>query len=411
MRRRSFLELGALFAAASITGRAGADDLADLRRAGVLRVGVSDDYAPFVKAAGGVRAGLDVDLAQRLARALGVRVEYVPFKWPDLSARLEENGFDVAASGVTMRADRLFFGTFSRPYAITGAVTCIRREDAARFADPSTLNAPGVRIAVNRGGHLANVARAFFPRATLELLGDNSLLFDRVTTRAADAAVSDSAEAHAAAKPELALLPPLTRDRKALYVRRDAPALACRLDEALFAYENDGSLARLRRKWLGDVTPAGWNPHLEAVLADVQLRLDLMPSVGATKRALGKPVEDKEQEARVLARVGDAARAAQLDVASVEALWRVLMSAAKVIQLAPVITTAAPTTLDALRIAIGGLDAQLLSTLKDAVPRVPEPDWQKGVDAGIRSELLPKELVRRLADALAGVRRAQRKAS
>jgi cyclohexadienyl dehydratase len=406
MRRRAFLTL---LAAASLARRSYADDLTELRKSGVLRVGTSEDYAPFAKMTAGGRAGLDVDLSNLVGRGLGVRVDFVPFKWPELTKRLEEKAFDIAASGVTVRADRLFFGSFSRPYAVTGAVACVRKEDAARFRDSSALNAAGVRIAVNRGGHLAHVARTFFPRATLELLDDNSVLFDRVTTRAADAAVSDSAEAHAGAG-QLSTLPPLTRDRKALYVRRDAPALARRVDELLFAWENDGSLPRLRRKWLGDVVPAGWNPHLEAVLADVQLRFDLMPSVGAAKRALGKAVEDKEQEARVTARVKDMARALQLDTASIESLWAVLIASAKVIQLAPVWPASPTTTLDALRGAIGALDVHLLSSLKDAAPRVANADWQQGVDIGIRSELLPKQLLHGLAEALAAVHRTTQKA-
>jgi chorismate mutase len=135
-----------------------------------------------------------------------------------------------------------------------------------------------------------------------------------------------------------------------------------------------------------------------------------MPSVGAAKRALGKPVEDKEQELRVTARVKDMARALQLDAASVESLWGVLIASAKVIQLAPVWPASPTTTLDALRGAIGGLDEHLLAAMKDAAPRVAKADWYKGVDAGIRSELLPKELLHKLADALAAVHRVAQKA-
>jgi cyclohexadienyl dehydratase len=418
MRRRAFLQLSASLAATSLARRSNADDLTDLRKRGVLRVGTSDDYAPFVKATADGRAGLDVDLGRLLSRGLGMRVEFVSFKWPELSKDLDEMKFDVAASGVTMRADRLQFATFSRPYAVTGAVACVRQEDASRFADASRLNAPGVRLAVNRGGHLAHVARTFFPLATLELLDDNSALFERVTTHAADAAVSDSAEAHAAAG-QLVTLPPLTRDRKALYLRRESKALARRLDEALFALETDGSLSRLRRKWLGDVMPADWNPHLEAVLADLQLRLDVMPGVGAVKRELGKPVEDKEQEARVLAHVRDMARSAELDADSVASLWSVLMTSAKVIQLAPVspddgvwrLRLSPAGELDAFRAAIGGLDAHLLASLKKAASRVARADWRTGVEAGIRAKQLPRELLRQLSDALAVVHRAGQKPS
>jgi cyclohexadienyl dehydratase len=418
MRRRAFLQTGALLAAASLPRQSDADDLTDLRKGGVLRVGTSDDYPPFVKATADSRAGLDVDLVKLLARGLGVRVEFVPFKWPELGKHLDEMKFDVAASGVTMRADRLRFAAFSRPYAVTGAVVCVRRDDASRFAHPSTLNAAGMRIAVNRGGHLAQVARTFFPLATLELLDDNSVLFERVLTGAADAAVSDSAEAHASAE-QLLTLPPLTRDRKALYLRSEWKALARHLDEALFALEIDGSLPRLRRKWLGDLMPADWNPHLEAVLADLQLRFDVMPGVGDVKRELGKPIEDKEQEARVLTHVRDMARSAQLDADSVESLWSVLITSAKVIQLAPVwpdhgtwrLPLSPTGELDAFRAAIGGLDEHLMASLKKAASRVPRADWQRGVAAGIRARQLPTELLRQLSEALAAVHRAGQKAS
>ena len=407
MQRRAFLRLGALSSGLVLTLPSFASGLADLRKNGVLRVGTSDDYAPFSKATASGRTGFDVELVALLAADLGMRVEYVVFKWPELASRLEQKAFDVAVSGVTMRADRLFFGRFSRPYAVTGAVACVRKEDAKRFGSVAQLDAAGVRIAVNRGGHLAHVARTTFPRATLELLEDNTKLFERLTARAADAVVSDSAEAQAETAHGIVTLPPLTRDRKALYVRSDAPELARAVDDALFKRETDGSLTRLRRKWLGKATPPDFNPFLEAPLADIQLRLDLMPSVGAAKRALGKPIEDREQEARVLARVGTLARADLLDEPSVAALYRELITAAKIIQLAPVLPASPTTTLDALRDAIGALDEHLLATMKLSAPRVPRTAWQKGVEEGIRSDLLPRPALDRLAGALAAVHRVQ----
>jgi hypothetical protein len=87
------------------------------------------------------------------------------------------------------------------------------------------------------------------------------------------------------------------------------------------------------------------------------------------------------------------------------------MTSAKVIQLAPVFPASPTTTLDALRSVIGGLDEPMLSSLKYAATRVPQADWRNGVDAGILSERLPKELLLKLSEALAGVRRSTRKAS
>jgi cyclohexadienyl dehydratase len=405
MHRRAFLTLGALLPVA-LPSVAAADELTDLRKKGVLRVATSDDYAPFAWMADGRRSGLDIDMIALLSAELGVRAEFVPFKWPELSLRLDQGAFDVASSGITMRADRMLFGRFSRPYAITGAVACFRKEDAARFSRASDLDKPSVRIAVNRGGHLAQVARSTFPKASLELLDKNSALFNRVTSRAVDAAVSDSAEVFAAS-PGLSVLGPFTRDRKAFFVRREAPGLVRFIDQWLFRHENDGSLPKTRRRWLGSPEPTLHRPHLEAVLADVELRLELMPWVGAAKRALRMPIEDLAQEERVLARVRTLSKEAALDSKPIEDLYRVLIRAAKIIQMAPVLPGVPAATLDALREAIGATDEHLISNLRSAAPRVPPTEWQKAVPEGVRNELLPPQIFRELAAALSAVRRVQ----
>src|SRR6188472_3707088 len=111
MHRRAFLTLGALLSGVGLPRReaAAADELTDLRKKGVLRVGTSDDYAPFGALADGRRRGLDIDMIAILSAELGVHTQFVPFKWPELSSRLDQRAFDIAASGITMRADRVLF--------------------------------------------------------------------------------------------------------------------------------------------------------------------------------------------------------------------------------------------------------------------------------------------------------------
>src|SRR5882724_3538783 len=50
----------------------------------VLRVGTSGDYPPFSIDG----RGFDVDVARELGRSLGVRIEWVRFRWPDLAAAI-----------------------------------------------------------------------------------------------------------------------------------------------------------------------------------------------------------------------------------------------------------------------------------------------------------------------------------
>ena len=60
--------------------------LDDIIKRGTLRVGMTGDYQPFTyfdKAASTFR-GFDVDMAEALGKALGVKVEFVQTAWPQL---------------------------------------------------------------------------------------------------------------------------------------------------------------------------------------------------------------------------------------------------------------------------------------------------------------------------------------
>ncbi|MGH7860287.1 MAG: transporter substrate-binding domain-containing protein, partial [Candidatus Binatia bacterium] len=96
--------VAAMVLVAALGPRAGAD---------VLRVGTSGDYPPF--SAGG--KGFDVEVAELLAADLGLRLEWVTFRWPELDERLAAGDFDVAMSGVTWRADRALVGWMTRAVA------------------------------------------------------------------------------------------------------------------------------------------------------------------------------------------------------------------------------------------------------------------------------------------------------
>src|SRR5665213_4601460 len=75
-----------------------ASRLDDILKRGTLRVGMTGDYLPFTsldKTTGKFR-GFDVDMAEALGKALGVKVEYVQTSWPQMTHDFEADDFDVA---------------------------------------------------------------------------------------------------------------------------------------------------------------------------------------------------------------------------------------------------------------------------------------------------------------------------
>jgi len=382
-----------------------ADDPSVLRARGVLRCGTSGDYAPFSVADPQGFRGLDIELGQRLAKDFGTKVELVRFAWPELIAGLQGGKYDLALSGITARGDRALSGRFSRPYAVTAAVALVRAADRGRFADYAALNRTNVRLIVNAGGYLEGVARRLFPQATIITTTDNPQLFAPVLEKTADAAISDSAEAHAHRSSGLISLGPMTHDRKALLIAGGAPEFASWVDAWLRDRERDGFLPKLRQRYLGAPARDALPAVVEAVWGAIQLRCELMPYVGAYKFAHGLPIEDSAQEARVLARMADAARGAGLEPETIQGLYQALMAGAKDVEQArgheP---SRLQPSLDELRGVIRGIDAQLLAELRESLLSHAHIDWRKSSERSLDVGGLDSARKAEIGEALNAVR-------
>ncbi len=145
--------------AAAVTGlviatsaSARADALAAVRARGALRWGADEQggepYAYEDRSRGGTLVGFEVDLADALGRALGVRATFVQNDWSTLIPSLERGGFDVGLNGIEVTPARAARVAFTRPYYIFSERLVARRGDA-RVRDLASLR--GLRV-----GTLAN---------------------------------------------------------------------------------------------------------------------------------------------------------------------------------------------------------------------------------------------------------------
>jgi len=308
-----------------------------------LRIATSGDYPPFSHWPDSADAprGFSVELAQAYARSRKLRVEWVRFRWPELAQDLAAGRFDLALSGVTVRADRSIAGRFSLPVTTSGAVLLVPANDPPPAT--SELNQASVRIAVNAGGHLERVARRLFPAARIEAVADNDAVLARLDPQpgrpAADAVLTDSLEAPLwlRARGGLQAIGPLTRDRKAAWFPIAREDEARRFDRWLLELEATGELARLRRRH-GLAAEATARPT-RALLASLDERLSLMTDVARSKQLSGAAVEDPAREERVLGSAGVATREAAEragrtppDPAVVDRFFRAQIEAAKWIQ-------------------------------------------------------------------------------
>src|SRR5258708_18652705 len=155
---RSWASLAAVLlltmACASAQQPAAPSRLDDIIKRGTLRVGMTGDYLPFTyfdKTTSAFR-GFDVDMAEALGKALGVRVEYVQTAWPKLMADFEAGTFDIAMGGVSITLDRQKKGMFSTPIMREGKTPIARCSNKDKFETIAEIDKPGTRVIVNPGG-------------------------------------------------------------------------------------------------------------------------------------------------------------------------------------------------------------------------------------------------------------------
>ena len=245
-------------ALASGSGPALAGEVLDAIRArGALRVGTTGDYKPFsFRGPDGGYRGADIRMAERLAAALAVKVEYVPTVWAEINRDFEAKRLDVAMGGVTVQPNRAKLGPFTPATFVDGKRPIVRCADKDRLTSVEAINQPEVRVVVNPGAANESFARENFRGAKLTVHRDNATVFDEVRQGRADVMVTDGIEVdhQAHLHPELCaakVAQPFTRLEKAYWV------------------QDDKDLVAAVNAWLGDEMASGrWRATLDEALAE-----------------------------------------------------------------------------------------------------------------------------------------------
>lgn len=233
-----------------------ADRLDRILETGVLRVGMDASYPPFEFIDGeGNLVGLDVDLGRELAARLGVEARFVAnLSYDGLYDALTADVVDVVISALYVDSTRMADFAYSYSYFNAGQVLVIRA-DASGVGGVADL--AGRTLAVEWGSEGDVVARQWARRLVgLTVLpcptAEEALA--RVASGEADAAVVDHLsvlQAIGKGMPLRIVGEMLTDEPYAIAVRREDGALLRAINGALTAMEEDGTLPRLRKRWLG----------------------------------------------------------------------------------------------------------------------------------------------------------------
>ncbi|SPB14195.1 prephenate dehydratase [Caballeronia novacaledonica] len=239
-------------APASVTTPSRLDDI--LARH-TLRVCTTGDYKPYsFLRPDGQFEGIDIDLAESLAKSLGAKAEYVKTSWSNLM-----NDFvakcDIAVGGVSTTLERQKRAFFTAPYMEDGKTPIVRCDDVDKYQTVAQIDQPSVRTIVNPGGTNERFAKQFFPHSQLIEYPDNVTIFKQILENKADVMVTDASETLLQQKLNPGLCSvhpdkPFQFGEKAYLLPRGDVPLQQYVDQWLHLARSSGEFQAVYDKWL-----------------------------------------------------------------------------------------------------------------------------------------------------------------
>ncbi|WP_259050598.1 amino acid ABC transporter substrate-binding protein [Klebsiella sp. BIGb0407] len=228
------------------------DDLAKIKTAGVFKVGTEGTFPPFTyHNTAGDLVGFDVEIAQEIAKRLGVKAEFVEGKWDGLVAGLDANRYDAVINQVSITPERQAKYDFSEPYITLKAVLIVneKNSDIHNFTDLK-----GKKSAHTLTSNYAQVAR----ENGAEVVGTDG--FDQsialVSQGRADATINSNLsfldfKKHKPDAPVKIVAERGDAEQEAVLIRKGNPELRQAINSAIAEIKTDGTYQRISNEYFG----------------------------------------------------------------------------------------------------------------------------------------------------------------
>jgi polar amino acid transport system substrate-binding protein len=196
MKRSLILFAVALFAfiggAADVMAADSAPVLSRIVESGTLKVGMSGDQPPFnVVSKSGQLIGYEVDLANLLADAMGVKVEFVQKPFGELMGALEKGEIDAIMSGMTMTPKRNLKAAFVGPYIVSGKSILTKSATLAALKNAEEIDSAAIKIAALKGSTSEKFVQNVLEKTTYMPVDNYDTGVQMVIDGKADALVAD----------------------------------------------------------------------------------------------------------------------------------------------------------------------------------------------------------------------------
>ncbi|HEY3698217.1 MAG TPA: transporter substrate-binding domain-containing protein, partial [Spongiibacteraceae bacterium] len=219
-----------------------------------LRVGTYLSMPYAVKSDDGKLTGSEIDIAERVAKDMGVAIEIKTYDWDQLIPALLRGDIDLIVAGFSITPERALRVYFSNPYSSSGISIATNIKLTADFGSIDNLNKTDIAIGVIGGTVSEDVARQLFPKASIKTFSEES--------QAEDALVKGLLHAYVRSEPvprflalkhpkevDVPIAKPLVATREAFAVRRGDNDFVNFLNAWIMARDADAWLISTHKYW------------------------------------------------------------------------------------------------------------------------------------------------------------------
>ncbi|MEH7299493.1 amino acid ABC transporter substrate-binding protein [Neobacillus drentensis] len=233
--------------------KADGDLLKKIKDDGTITIGTEGTYPPFTfHDTSGNLTGFDVELAQEVAKRLGVKAEFKETQWDAMFAGLDAKRFDMIANQVGINPDRQEKYDFSDPYITSSAVLIVSKDNdkVKSFEDIKGLNS-AQSLTSNYGAmakkYGANLVGVEGFQQSIELLAQKRV----------DVTINDKLTFldYKKSKPDAPVKIAATSDdasSSGFMFRKKSESLVEEVNKALKDIVDDGTYKKISEKWFGE---------------------------------------------------------------------------------------------------------------------------------------------------------------
>lgn len=170
------------------------DKLADVKKAGVIVLGTSADYAPyeFHKNIDGkdTIVGFDIEIAKTIAADLGVKLDIKDMGFDSLLPALNAGKLDFVISGMTPTKERLESVDFSQVYYTAQHVVVVRQDNKDKYKTMDDLKK--ATIGVQTASIQEELAKTQLAEAKIKSIGKIPDIILELKNKKVDAVIMES---------------------------------------------------------------------------------------------------------------------------------------------------------------------------------------------------------------------------